>query len=128
MAKKDSIAKKDSRVKNNKLDWPASVGVIYSAVRREDFATEAQYITEQGAEQDAHLIGEYLGTFGVDVRLYPGDEALAQRLMHDKPEMLFNLVDFDQGPGKPGCRHPWRAGAAGYSLHRHRHAGDGAGH
>lgn len=91
------MAKKTLRIKDKDLAWPVRVGVVYSAVRREDFPTEAQYITEQGAEQDAHLIGEYLGAFGLDVRLYPGDEALAQRLLQDRPDMLLNLVDSVKG-------------------------------
>ena len=35
--------------------------------------------------------------FGLGVRLYPGDEALTQRLRQDQPEMLFNLVDSVKG-------------------------------
>ena len=91
------MAKKKNRIKDSKLDWPTRVGVVYSHVRREDFPTETQYITEKDAEQHAHVIGEYLGTFGLEVRLYPGDQELAQRLRQDQPEMLFNLVDSVKG-------------------------------
>ena len=91
------MAKKKPRVKNSQLDWPNKIGIVYSAVRREDFPTEAQYITEMEAEGDAHTIGEYLGTFGVEVQLYPGDERLTQRLLKDKPDMLLNLVDSVKG-------------------------------
>ena len=89
--------KKKPRIKDKDIKWPARVGVVYSAVRREDFPTEAQYITEKDAEQDAYAIGEYLGAFGLDVRLYPGDEAFAQRVLQDQPDILFNLVDSDKG-------------------------------
>ena len=89
--------KKKPRIKDKDIKWPARVGVVYSAVRREDFPTEAQYITEKDAEQDAYAIGEYLGAFGLDVRLYPGDEAFAQRVLQDQPDMLFNLVDSVKG-------------------------------
>ena len=34
-------------------DLPKKVAVVYSHVRRSDFPTEAQYITEKDAEQDA---------------------------------------------------------------------------
>ena len=91
------MVKKVPRIKDSKLDWPATVGVLYSHVRREDFPTEAQYITEQDAEHDAQIIGEYLGTFGLDVRLYPGDTHLAERLRQDQPDMLLNLVDSVNG-------------------------------
>lgn len=91
------MPKKKEHLKSSQLDWPNKIGIVYSAVRREYFPTEEQYITEKDADQDAHSIGEYLGTFGVDVRLYPGDERLAQRLLKDKPDMLFNLVDSVKG-------------------------------
>jgi len=91
------MAKKKPRIKDKNINWPTRVGVVYSAVRREDFPTDAQYITEKDAEQDAYLIGEYLGAFGLDVRLYPGDEAFAQRVLQDRPDMLFNLVDSVKG-------------------------------
>ena len=91
------MVKKVPRIKDSKLDWPATVGVLYSHVRREDFPTEAQYITEKDAEHDAQIIGEYLGTFGLDVRLYPGDTHLADRLRQDQPDMLLNLVDSVNG-------------------------------
>ena len=91
------MPKKKPRLKDSKLDWPGRVGILYSHVRREDFPTEAQYITEKDAEQDAHVIGEYLATFGLDVKLYPGDPRVAERLRQDQPEMLLNLVDSVNG-------------------------------
>jgi len=91
------MAKKKHRIKDSELEWPSKVGVIYSAVRREDFPTESQYITEREAEQNAYVIGEYLGALGLDVCLYPGDEMLSERLRQDQPEMLFNLVDSVKG-------------------------------
>jgi len=91
------MPKKKPPVKENKPDWPRRVGILFSAVHREDFPTEAQYITERGAEEDARLIAEYLGTFGVDVRLYPGDAELASALTRDQPDMALNLVDSVKG-------------------------------
>jgi len=91
------MAKKSSRLKASKLKSPARVGVVYSAVLRDDFPTDAQYLTEMGADRDAQIIGEYLGALGLDVRLYPGDMELAERLRKEKPDMLFNLVDSVKG-------------------------------
>jgi D-alanine-D-alanine ligase len=91
------MTKKKNQLKEIQPDWPTRIGILYSKVRREDFPTEAQYITEKDADLDAYLIGEYLGTFGVDVSLYPGDENLAQRLREDQPDMVFNLVDSVNG-------------------------------
>jgi D-alanine-D-alanine ligase len=73
------------------------VGILYSDVLREFFPTEAQYITEKGAEEDARLIGEYLATLGVAVLLYPGNARLPERLRKSKPDLVFNLVDSVKG-------------------------------
>ncbi len=91
------MPKKKRRSKADEIAWPRKVGIIHSHIRREDFPTEAQYITEKDAAQDAHLIGEYLGALGVEARLYPGDAMLAENLRQDQPEMVFNLVDSVKG-------------------------------
>jgi D-alanine-D-alanine ligase len=79
------------------LGFPQKIGVIYSEVRRENFVTEAQYITEKDADKDARLIGDYLELLGIDVHLYPGNFRLPERLRKDKPEMVINLVDSVKG-------------------------------
>lgn len=79
------------------LPLPASVGIVYSEVRREYFPTEAQYITEKDSEQDARLIAGYLEALEIQVRLYPGDAELAERLQADRPELVLNLVDSIKG-------------------------------
>jgi D-alanine-D-alanine ligase len=76
---------------------PKKIGVIYSDVRREYFPTEAQYITEKDADADARLIGDYLRQLGIEVHLYPGNARLPERLRHDRPEMVLNLVDSVKG-------------------------------
>lgn len=78
-------------------ELPKKVGIIYSDVRREYFPTEAQYITEKDADNDAALIGKYLEIFGIHVHLYPGNSDLPARLYRDKPDMLINLVDSVKG-------------------------------
>ena len=79
------------------LELPGSVGILYSDVQRQYFPTEAQYITEKDAEQDARLIGEYLATLGIAISLYPGDASLPERLRQDAPEMVINLVNSVKG-------------------------------
>ena len=91
------MPKRKTRIKASEVEWPCKVGIVYSHVQREDFPTEAQYITEKDAAHDAHLVGEYLGAMGVGVQLYPGDAALAERLQQDRPELVFNLVDSVKG-------------------------------
>jgi D-alanine-D-alanine ligase len=76
---------------------PKRVGIIYSDVKKECFATEVQYITEKDADKDAMLIGEYLMRLGINVSLYPGNENLPFLLNLDRPEMVINLVDSVQG-------------------------------
>ncbi len=83
--------------KPSELELPDSVGILYSDVQRDYFPTEAQYITEKDADADARLIGEYLATLGITVKLYPGDASLPERLRQDAPEMVINLVDSVKG-------------------------------
>jgi D-alanine-D-alanine ligase len=91
------MSKQKPRIKASEVEWPRKVGIVYSQVQREDFPTEAQYITEKDAAHDAHLVGEYLGAMGVDAHLYPGDAMLAEVLQQDRPELIFNLVDSVKG-------------------------------
>jgi D-alanine-D-alanine ligase len=79
------------------IELPGSVGILYSDVQRQYFPTEAQYITEKDAVDDARLISSYLATLGITVSLYPGNSELPQRLRHDNPDMVINLVDSVKG-------------------------------
>jgi D-alanine-D-alanine ligase len=87
-------------------ELPEKVGILYSDVRREYFPTEAQYITEKDAEQDARLIGEYLSSLGMAVHLYPGDANLPDRLRRDCPDLVINLVDSVKGEESLSCAIP----------------------
>ncbi len=78
-------------------ELPSRIGIVYSEARREDFPTEAQYITEKGADEDAAAIGKYLESLGVSVHLYPGSAELPALLYRDRPEMIINLVDSVKG-------------------------------
>lgn len=82
---------------NGSYEFPESVGIIFSDVKREYFPTEAQYITEKDAELDAKTVAGYLEKLDVAVRLYPGDADLPRRLRRDKPNMVMNLVDSVKG-------------------------------
>jgi D-alanine-D-alanine ligase len=81
----------------SEYELPKKAGILYSEVKREYFPTEAQFITERGAEQDARLIGEYLVQLGIEMRLYPGDADLPECLRKDKPDLVINLVDSVKG-------------------------------
>jgi D-alanine-D-alanine ligase len=79
------------------LNLPKKVGIIFSDVRREYFPTEAQYITEKDADEDAIIIGNYLTTLGISVFLYAANENLPYQLQKDKPEIVMNLADSFKG-------------------------------
>lgn len=93
------MLEKRSKPKINGIEFelPKKVGITYSDAHRDYFPTEAQYITEKGADEDARLIGSYLETLGVKVFLYPGNASLPGRLRRDKPDMMINLVDSVKG-------------------------------
>jgi D-alanine-D-alanine ligase len=93
MAKSQSKPQK----KEHAIVLPQKISIIYSDVRREDFPSEAQYITEQGAEADARLIAEHLEPLGISVRLHPGNAELPELLRKNKPDMVLNLVDSVKG-------------------------------
>jgi D-alanine-D-alanine ligase-like ATP-grasp enzyme len=97
-----------SRADRNGAEYelPKKVGILYSDVRREYFPTDAQYITEKDAEQDARLIGEYLSLLGIAVHLYPGDANLPDRLCQDRPDLVINLVDSVKGEESLSCAIP----------------------
>jgi D-alanine-D-alanine ligase len=94
-----SMHKKRAKPNKNwaEFELPKKVGIIYSDVARAYFPTEAQYLTEKDADQDAKVIGTYLETLGLSVLLYPGDANLPAHLRRDKPEMVINLVDSVKG-------------------------------
>lgn len=77
--------------------FPQGVGICYSDVKREYFPTEAQYLTEKDAEQDARRIASYLERLGISVKLYPGNAELPEKLKKDKPDLVFNFVDSVEG-------------------------------
>ena len=68
--------RRKSERNGDEYELPKRIGIVFSDVKREYFPTEAQYITEKDADEDAKLIGDYLATLGITVYLYPGNEQL----------------------------------------------------
>ncbi|NMB59964.1 MAG: hypothetical protein GYA12_12410, partial [Chloroflexi bacterium] len=62
-------------------------------MKREYFPTEAQYITEKDAEDDARIIGAYLQELGFNVAYHPGNSQLPAWLRKTRPDLILNLVD-----------------------------------
>lgn len=87
----------DSKKIIRNLALPSRVGIVYSDVKRKYFPTEVHYLTEKGARHDAKIIVSYLEKMGIKVLLYPGNAWLTERLRHDKPAMVLNLVDSIKG-------------------------------
>lgn len=81
----------------NGYEFPETVGIIYSEVKREYFPTESQFLTEKTALPDAQLIATYLEKLGIKVILIPGDESLTENLRKEKPAMVMNLVGSVKG-------------------------------
>ena len=86
------------KIKPERLeDLPRRIGILYSDVRRDYFATEAQYITEKDADRDAGLIASYLEALDVAVFLYAGNADLPTLLDRDRIDVALNLVDSVKG-------------------------------
>lgn len=92
--KKTKHARKTKRAISYKI---RKVGIIYSDVKRKYFPTEAQYITEKDAFYDATIISQYLKKINIKPHLYPGNSSLPEKLKHDRPHMVLNLVGSVKG-------------------------------
>jgi len=92
-----SSALSKKNIKGADLELPKKVVILFSEVKREYFPTEAQYLTEKDADQDAHVIGSYLETLGIDVHLFAGNTELPENLRRILPELVINLVDSVKG-------------------------------
>lgn len=71
--------------------------IIYSYVQRDFFPTEAQYITEKAAYDDAVFIGKELEKLGIENTLIPSNDSVIEQLTLCKPEVVFNLTDSIKG-------------------------------
>lgn len=65
--------------KKNDYIFPKKIGVIYSDVKREYFPTEAQYLTEKDAYNDASIIASYLAKLNIEPILYLGNASLPKK-------------------------------------------------
>jgi D-alanine-D-alanine ligase len=83
--------------KNNGLDLPQKIGIVFSDVKREYFPTQIQYLTEKDAKRDAKIIASYLEKIGIKTNLYPANSLLPKKLKANRPEMVINLVGSVKG-------------------------------
>lgn len=82
---------------------PKKVAIIYSDVKREYFATEDEYIAEEGADIYANDIAQYVNRMGIDVACFACDDQIAQNLKKYNPCMVLNLVDSVRGQSNLGA-------------------------
>lgn len=73
------------------------IAILYSHVKREDFPTEIQYITEKDAQKDAEYVANEVRKFNVECVAMSADDSLVEKLKEFKPDMVFNLVDSVKG-------------------------------
>jgi D-alanine-D-alanine ligase len=90
--KKNNLKKKK---KHNHLIKKAAI--VFSEVKREYFPTREQYLTEKDAYRDAVIIASYIKKIGIRPFLYAGDASLAEKLRHDKPDLVIYLVGSVKG-------------------------------
>lgn len=88
-----------AKINNNGhlLGLPKRVGIVYSEVKRKYFPTTAQYLTEKDAYRDANIVAKYLRRMKIKVRLYPGNQRLAEKLRKSKPAIVINMVGSVKG-------------------------------
>lgn len=76
---------------------PERVAILFSEVKREYFPSEEAYLTEKDADVYAQEVAKYVGKMGIKVALYPGNEAVVNKLRYFKPDLVVNLVDSVRG-------------------------------
>jgi D-alanine-D-alanine ligase len=91
---------------NNSLILPKKVAILYSDVKREYFASEELYLSEQGADEYAAEVAKYVAKMGIDVLTIAGDENMAVNLQKYQPDMAMNLIDSVRGQSTLGSSIP----------------------
>lgn len=74
-----------------------TIAILYSQARREDFASEEQFITEAEVLERAKVIAPYFEKLGWRPVLLPGTSELPPALKKYQPDIVLNLVDSVRG-------------------------------
>lgn len=88
------------------LPLPKKVAILYSDVKREYFATEESFLSEEGADIYAGEVAKYVAKMGIEVTTIAGDNQMAQNLQKFDPDMAMNLVDSVRGDSTLGSSVP----------------------
>ncbi len=93
-------------ITDDPLPLPKKVAILYSDVKREYFATEEAYLTEEGADIYAGDVAKYVEKMGIEVTTIPGDDHMAANLVKFGPDMAINLIDSVRGQSTLGSSVP----------------------
>ena len=88
------------------LCLPKKVAIVYSDVKREYFATEEMFLSEEGADIYARDVAKYVAKMGIDATTIAGDDDMAVNLQKYAPDMVLNLVDSVRGQSTLGSAVP----------------------
>ena len=88
------------------LPLPKKVAILFSDVKREYFATEEMYLSEEGADLYASEVAKYVAKMGIDVVTIAGDDHMTENLQKFNPDMAINLVDSVRGQSTLGSSVP----------------------
>ena len=96
----DSLIKKPLIITKSDADFFERVkfiGIVYSKADRKFFPTEEAYLAEAEVFQRANILSDILEKWGINTKLYLGDEKLLPKILRDKPDIILNLVDSVRG-------------------------------
>lgn len=85
---------------------PKKVALIYSDARREYFSTYEEFLTEDGAREEALTFFPYFKRLGIDVCLIPANMEMTKHLKREKPDMAVNIAATVKGYDYMGATVP----------------------
>ena len=88
------------------LPLPKRVAILYSDVKREYFATEETWLSEEGADLYAGEVAKYVAKMGIEVITIAADTDMATNVQKFAPDMAINLVDSIRGQSTLGSSIP----------------------
>ncbi len=91
---------------HNLVSLPKRVAVVYSDVKREYFANEEDFLTEEDADVYANSFAKYITNMGIEVATFACDETITDQLKKYAPDMALNLVDSIRGDSSLGSSVP----------------------
>lgn len=91
---------------NLPLVLPQKLAILYSDVKREYFASDEMYLSEEDADKYAAEVARYTTKMGIDTITIAGDDQMASNLQKFSPDMAINLIDSVRGQTSLGSSIP----------------------